>query len=304
MRRRLRRQNVDRACEAPADSCAAACRRSAPGAASRSVANTSPPMTARPSGAFCSPASPRPSAIGIMPMIIASAVISTGRNRVLPDLDHRIERRQRFVARAQVVGEGDHQDRVRHRDADRHDRAHQRHHVDRRAGSTSVQMMPSNAAGTAIMMMKGSIHDWNRIDQHRVDQDDRQHQAEAEQAERVLHDLVLAAQGNLGGRRQILLHLGDHLVDLGGDRSEVAPFDIGGDVDDALDRVVVDRVHRRSGPHAGDVTQARHRRAGQCRRQRLSDDRIDVVGAADWPGNSGCPRPLQLRRPACSTATV
>ena len=41
-------------------------------------------MTARPSGAFCSPASPSASAIGIMPITIASAVISTGRRRVLP----------------------------------------------------------------------------------------------------------------------------------------------------------------------------------------------------------------------------
>ncbi len=41
-------------------------------------------MTARPSGAFCSPPSPIPRAIGIMPIIIASAVISTGRNRVNP----------------------------------------------------------------------------------------------------------------------------------------------------------------------------------------------------------------------------
>ena len=41
-------------------------------------------MTARPSGAFCSAPSPMPSAIGIMPMIIASAVISTGRMRVAP----------------------------------------------------------------------------------------------------------------------------------------------------------------------------------------------------------------------------
>jgi len=32
-----------------------------------------------PSGAFSSPPSPRPSAIGVMPIIIASAVISTGR---------------------------------------------------------------------------------------------------------------------------------------------------------------------------------------------------------------------------------
>src|SRR5258708_6864569 len=41
-------------------------------------------MTARPSGAFCSPPSPSPSAMGIMPMIMAKAVMSTGRNRVTP----------------------------------------------------------------------------------------------------------------------------------------------------------------------------------------------------------------------------
>src|SRR5258707_1208091 len=48
------------------------------------VAKMRPPMTARPSGAFCSPPSPRPSAIGAMPMIIANAVISTGRKRTKP----------------------------------------------------------------------------------------------------------------------------------------------------------------------------------------------------------------------------
>ena len=41
-------------------------------------------MTARASGAFCSPPSPIPSAMGIMPRIIAPAVMSTGRNRVNP----------------------------------------------------------------------------------------------------------------------------------------------------------------------------------------------------------------------------
>ena len=44
------------------------------------VAKTSPPITARPSGAFCSALS----AIGAMPMIMASAVMSTGRKRVNP----------------------------------------------------------------------------------------------------------------------------------------------------------------------------------------------------------------------------
>src|SRR5712664_347234 len=48
------------------------------------VANTSPPITARPSGAFCSPPSPSPSAIGKIPRIIAVAVMITGRRRVRP----------------------------------------------------------------------------------------------------------------------------------------------------------------------------------------------------------------------------
>ena len=46
------------------------------------VANSSPPITALPSGAFCSPPSPMPSAIGTMPTIMAPAVMRTGRSRV------------------------------------------------------------------------------------------------------------------------------------------------------------------------------------------------------------------------------
>src|SRR2546426_12745537 len=48
------------------------------------VATSKPPITALPNGAFCSPPSPKPSAMGNMPMIIASAVIITGRMRVKP----------------------------------------------------------------------------------------------------------------------------------------------------------------------------------------------------------------------------
>ncbi len=47
------------------------------------MANSRPPMTARASAAFCSSPGP-PIAIGIMPTIIAAAVISTGRMRVCP----------------------------------------------------------------------------------------------------------------------------------------------------------------------------------------------------------------------------
>ena len=42
------------------------------------------PITARPRGAFCSPPSPSPSAIGAMPMIMASASSAPGGNRTKP----------------------------------------------------------------------------------------------------------------------------------------------------------------------------------------------------------------------------
>ena len=47
------------------------------------VPTSTPPITARASTAFCSSPAP-PSAIGTMPTIIAAAVISTGRSRVVP----------------------------------------------------------------------------------------------------------------------------------------------------------------------------------------------------------------------------
>ena len=63
--------------------------------------------------------------------------------------------------------------------------------------------------------------------------------------------VVLAAERDLGRRRQVFLHLGDRLVDLGGHRSEVASFDIGGDVDHAFTFGVTrlaDALARRPGP--------------------------------------------------------
>ena len=86
-------------------------------------------MTARPSGAFCSPPSPRPSDIGSMPMIIARAVISTGRSRVSRPTRRRYGRRTLVPL---IVGERDHQDAVGCGHADAHDRAHQGRHAERR----------------------------------------------------------------------------------------------------------------------------------------------------------------------------
>ena len=89
-------------------------------------------MTARPSGAFCSPPSPSPSAIGAMPMIIASAVISTGRKRTKPASS------AAAIGIAELVEpfarEADHQHAVGGGDAHAHDGAGQRRHRQRGVG--------------------------------------------------------------------------------------------------------------------------------------------------------------------------
>ena len=95
------------------------------------VANSRPPITARARAAFCSsPAAPI--AIGIMPTIIAAAVISTGRMRVRPAAI--AASRALRPAWLLLASEGDQQDRVRRSHADRHDGAHQRGDAERRAG--------------------------------------------------------------------------------------------------------------------------------------------------------------------------
>ena len=115
-------------------------------------------MTARPSGAFCSAPSPMPSAIGIMPMIIASAVISTGRMRVAP------------ASSAATVGDAPSCWRWRANETSRILFAVATPMVmiaPVSAGTErvvplmkSIQAMPASAAGSAATMMSASIHDW------------------------------------------------------------------------------------------------------------------------------------------------
>ncbi len=115
-------------------------------------------MTARPRGAFCSPPSPRPRAMGTMPIIIAKAVIRTGRKRVKPACDAaetesfpssicsfaKLTTRMLFAVATPI---------------------HMIEPVS--AGTLSVvfvmnrnHAMPARAAGSAEMMMNGSSHDW------------------------------------------------------------------------------------------------------------------------------------------------
>src|ERR1700745_3700998 len=89
------------------------------------VAKIRPPTTARPSGAFCSPPSPRPSAMGAMPMIMASAVIRTGRKRPTRGYNG-IAQNLKPLAR-----EADDQNAVRRGNAHAHDGAREGRHRQR-----------------------------------------------------------------------------------------------------------------------------------------------------------------------------
>src|SRR4029078_9633603 len=98
-----------------------------------------------------------------MPMIIASAVIRTGRSRVLPDSitasngvsDSFRERRSLAKATTRIEFDTDMPTAMM---APISDITLMVVPV-----SANVQMMPSNAAGNALMMMKGSMQDWNRM---------------------------------------------------------------------------------------------------------------------------------------------
>jgi len=118
------------------------------------VAKISPPITARPSGWFC----PASIAIGSMPMTMASAVISTGRNREPPASNAAsmaptpaaIRSRAKLITRMLLAV------------------ATPMHMIAPvSAGTESVvpvpkriPTMPANAVGSAMTMTKGSIQDW------------------------------------------------------------------------------------------------------------------------------------------------
>jgi len=86
------------------------------------VAANRPPITARPSGAFCSEPDPRLSAIGSIPRIIAIAGHDDRSEADTPLLSTAAATEPK-PSLAQFVGEGDQQVGVGDADSDRHDRA-------------------------------------------------------------------------------------------------------------------------------------------------------------------------------------
>ena len=122
------------------------------------VANVNPPMTARPSGAFCSPPSPSPSAMGAMPMHIAIAVMMTGRMRTKP------------ASIAAAIGSPSTASRscAKLTTSTLLAVATPIHMIAPVSAGTdkvvavanNIHTMPASAAGNAVMITNGSPHDW------------------------------------------------------------------------------------------------------------------------------------------------
>jgi hypothetical protein len=107
---------------------------------------------------------------------------------------------------------------------------------------SSIQAIPARAAGSAVMMMNGSVQDWKVDDDQQIDEHDGHDQTDRQADERGLHRLHLAADLDLGAARQLGACLIDQRLDFGGHRAQVATVDAHIHVDDRRDVVV--RNHR------------------------------------------------------------
>ena len=171
-----------------------------------------------------------------MPMIIASAVISTGRSRVVPADSAALCGIVPLVPL--VVGEGDQQDAVGRGHADAHDRPHQRRHADRRLRDEQHPQDAGQRAGQGHedderIEPRLEIHDHQEIDeQHGEDQ------AERQPAERVVHALDLAADGERAAARQLRPQRVNDPLHVGRHASQVAPLHVGVDLEHRLHVVV------------------------------------------------------------------
>ena len=262
--------------------CGVPCRRAKTAGTKTSVATVAksrPPMTARPSGAFCSPPSPSPSAMGIMPMIMARAVMMTGRKRVAP-ASTAARMASPWCCEA-VFGEGDDEDAVGGGDAHAHDRAHERGNAERGVGEEEEEHDAGERGGQRGDDDEGIEPGLEVDDDEQVDEDDGEDEAGEEADVGVLHGLDLAAERDEGAAGQIFLFAVDDLVDLAADGAEVAALHVAVDVDDAADVVVGDDGHLGAARDGGDVAEDLRALAspaaggdGECS---ADPERLDVV---------------------------
>ena len=190
------------------------------------VAATMPPMTARASGAVCSLPSLHPTAIGTMPAVIAQLVIRIGRSRPFAPSDAAAAALAPFLA-AVLLGERHQQNRIGDRDADGHDRPHERLKVDRCPREPEHQHDAGDAAGVVETTTRASFTDWKfAVSSSRITMIDIPRPM-AEALEDLLHrpDLPAHVDGRTLGRHAGAL---DRPLDLTGDATQILAGDVGG----------------------------------------------------------------------------
>ena len=140
--------------------------------------------------------------MGIMPMIMASAVMRTGRKRVAPASS--AARDGVAVLRQALLGEGDDQDAVRRGHAHAHDGAHQRGNAERGVREEEEEHDAGERRG-----QRGD--DDERIepglevdDDQQIDQHDGEDQADEQADVGAAHGLDLAAHVDEAAARQSL----------------------------------------------------------------------------------------------------
>ena len=93
---------------------------------------------------------------------------------------------QRPAFAPDALGERDQQNRIRHRDSDRHDRAHERLDVQRRAGDHSISSTPHSTAGIVSTMASASRDGLEVRRQQKKDRQYRQQQADSQPGDGLL----------------------------------------------------------------------------------------------------------------------
>ena len=189
----------------------------------------------------------------------------------------------RLACKLLFAGKRHQQDGIRRRDADRHDRSHQRRHVQRRAGD---EQHGENAAQRRRQRQDDDervaeilvVHDHQQVDEHR-----RKQQSDAEIDERAVHALDLADHLDGVSRFELLLQIRHDAADLVGDTAEIAVLHARIDLIDRLNIGLIGVGRYAAAPEGRHVAeQARHRDVGQGCGYPGRDRRVaEIVERAD-----------------------
>ena len=226
--------------------CAAEWRRSKAECVSVAKVETiKPPMTARPSGADCAPPSPNADGHGHHAEDHGGGGHQNGAQAAAGAFARGIEQRHAFVAG--VLGEGDQQDRIGDRDADGHDGAHERLHVQRGAGEPAASAARRRAPRewSARSPAPGARTGSSRTSSRKM--------TSTASSKPMRRPEMVCSSGGISPRSLTVTPLGgapargERLVQLWRGLAQREAVDVGGEADDALAVVAFDQAGHGAG---------------------------------------------------------